>query len=81
MGHTLRKLSRRVTTLVQTLSRSESGAKSYARPKSQESKPGQIKDSTLKVPGKRAIWMQARWRVAENTIWGKVLASPESRPW
>jgi hypothetical protein len=32
-------------------------ARSYDCPKSRESKPGQFRDSTLRVPGKRAIWM------------------------
>jgi hypothetical protein len=59
----------------------EFGVKSYERPKSRESKPGQFRDSTLGVPGKRTIWMQVRRRAAENTIWGKVVASPESGPW
>jgi len=81
MRHTIEKLSRRVTTLVQTSSRSEFGVKSYERPKSRESKPGQFRDSTLGVPGKKTIWMQVRRRAAENTIWGKVVASPESGPW
>jgi hypothetical protein len=39
------------------LVRSELGARSYERPKSWESKPGQFQDSILGVPGKRAIWM------------------------
>jgi len=56
-------------------------ARSYERPKSQESKLGQFRDSTLEVPRKRAIWMQVRWRSAKNTIWGKVVASLESGPW
>jgi hypothetical protein len=30
---------------------------------------------------KRAIWARARWNNTENIIWGKVVASPESRPW
>jgi len=30
---------------------------------------------------KRAIWMQVRRRAVENTIWGRVVASPESGPW
>jgi hypothetical protein len=30
---------------------------------------------------KKAIQMWVRWSSAENTIWGKVVASPESRPW
>jgi len=29
----------------------------------------------------KAIWMRALWRGANNTIWGKVVASPESGPW
>ncbi len=79
--HTVEKLLRRATTLVETLSRSEFGVRSYERPKSQESKPGQFRNFTLGVPGKRAIWMQVPWRAAENTIWGKVMASPESGLW
>jgi hypothetical protein len=42
---------------------------------------GQFRDSNLGVPRKRAIWMWPRWRAAENTIRGKVVASPESGPW
>jgi hypothetical protein len=56
------------------------GKKLWA-PKIPESKLGQFRDSTLGVPGKKAIWMQVRQRAAENTIWGKVVASPESGPW
>jgi hypothetical protein len=41
----------------------------------------QFWDSTLGVPGKRAIWMQVRQRATENTIWGKVVASSESGSW
>jgi hypothetical protein len=29
----------------------------------------------------KAIWMWAPWGVTEYTIWGKVVASPESGPW
>ncbi len=64
--------------MVQTFSRSEFGAKSYERLNSRESKSGQFRDSTLGVSGKRAIWVQVRWKAAENTIWGEVVASPES---
>jgi hypothetical protein len=42
---------------------------------------GQFRDSNLGVPGKRALWMWLPRSNAENTIWGKVVASPESRPW
>jgi hypothetical protein len=47
----------RDTTLVQTSSQSKLRARSYERPKSRESKPGQFRDSNLGVPGKKAIWM------------------------
>ncbi len=40
--HIVGKLSRRVTTLFRTSTRSEVGAKSYERPKSRESKLGQF---------------------------------------
>jgi hypothetical protein len=33
------------------------------------------------APGQKAIWMWPLWRAAEYTIWGKVVASPESGPW
>jgi hypothetical protein len=75
------KLSRRATTLLQTSLQSEVGARSYECPKSRESNPGQFRDSSLGVMGKSAIWMWLPRSNAENTIWGKVVASPESRPW
>jgi hypothetical protein len=79
--HGVEKLSRRATRLVETLSQSEVGARRYDGPKFQESKPGQFQDSTLGVPGQRATWAWARWSNVENTICGKVVASPESGPW
>jgi hypothetical protein len=42
---------------------------------------GQFRDSHLGVPGQKAIWMRPPWSVAKYTIWGKVVASPESGPW
>jgi hypothetical protein len=30
---------------------------------------------------KKAIRMQVPWKGAKNTIWGKVVAFPESGPW
>jgi hypothetical protein len=62
------KLSRRATSSLQTLPQSKVGARSYERPKSRESKPGQFQDSTLGVLGQRAIWAWARWSNANNTI-------------
>jgi hypothetical protein len=39
------------------------------------------KDSTLGVLGQRAIRVWVQQSNAENTIWGKVVASPEFGPW
>jgi hypothetical protein len=79
--HTVGKLLRRATTLLQTSSQSEVWAGSYEFPKSRESKLGQFRDSSLGIPGIKAIWMRVPRSNAKNTIWGKVVASPESRPW
>jgi len=79
--HTLGKLLRRATSLLEISSQSEVWAGSYELPKSWESKPGQFRDSSLGIPRIKAIWMGV-WRSnVENTIWGKVVASPESGPW
>jgi hypothetical protein len=67
--------------LVQNSSRSEVGVRSYDGPKSRESKPGQFRDSTLGVLGQITTWAWAQWSNRKNIIWGKVVASPESRPW
>jgi hypothetical protein len=79
--HTVGKLLRRATSLLQTSSQSEVWARSYEFPKSRESKPGQFWDSSLGVPGIKAIWMRVPQSNVENTIWGKVVASPKSGPW
>jgi hypothetical protein len=57
------------------------GARSYEVPKSQESKLGQFRDSTLGVPRKKAIRMPLPWVNAENTIGSMVMASLEPGPW
>jgi hypothetical protein len=79
--HTVGKLSRRATSFLQTSSQLEVRARNYEMPKSRESKLGQFRDSHLGVPGQKSIWMWPLWSGAEYTIWGKVVASPESRPW
>jgi hypothetical protein len=33
------------------------------------------------VPRQKAIWMWSMWRGTKNTIRGKVVASPNFRPW
>jgi hypothetical protein len=42
---------------------------------------GKFRDSTLGVPGQRAIQVWVWQSNADNTIWGKVVASLESRSW
>jgi hypothetical protein len=42
---------------------------------------GQFRNSISGVPRICAIWMWPPLRAAENTIWGKVVASLESGPW
>jgi len=79
--HTIGKLLRRATTLLQSSSQSEVWAKSYGRAKSRESKPGQVRDSSLGVLGQKAIRMWVPQRGTKYTIWGKVLVSFESGPW
>jgi hypothetical protein len=79
--HTIGNLLRRATSLLQTSSQYEVWAGSYELPKSRESKPGQFRDSSLRVPRIKTIWMQVSQSNAENIIWGKVVASPEFGPW
>jgi len=40
-----------------------------------------VSDSSLGVPEQKAIRMWVSWRGTKYTIWGKVVASPESGPW
>jgi len=53
--HGVGKLSRRATIVVQTSLQSKVETGRYELPKSQDSNPGQFRDSSLGVPGKRAI--------------------------
>ncbi len=78
MLHTVGKLLKWATSLLEISFQSKVWAESYELPKSQKSKPGQSRDSSLGVPRIKAIWMQVRWSNAENTIWGKVVASLKS---
>ncbi len=65
--------------MVQTSLQSEVGTGRYEFPKSRESNLGQFRDS-LGVSRKSAIQMWLPRSNVENTIWGKVVASPESGP-
>jgi len=55
MRYTVEKLSRRATSLFQTSFQSKVWAKSYDLAKFRESKPGQFRNSSLGVPGQKAI--------------------------
>jgi len=41
----------------------------------------EFQDSSLRISRRKAIWMWVRRSNAQNTIWGKVVASPESGLW
>jgi hypothetical protein len=83
--HTVRKLSTRATTLLQTALRSEVCSQSYGASKSQESQLSGFQESRAgilcKSRERKTIWMWAPWRGPEYTIRGKVVASPKSGPW
>ncbi len=77
----IEKILRKATSLLWTSLQSEVWAESFDLRKFYESKPRQSRDSSLGVSGIKATWVRVRWSNAKNTIWGKVVASPESRPW
>jgi hypothetical protein len=79
--HAVGKLLRRVRSFLWTSFQYEVWAGSCDLPKLWESKSGQSWDSSLGVLGIKAILMRVRWSNAKNTIWRKVVASPESGPW
>ncbi len=76
--HTIGNLSTRDNTLLQTSPQSEVCTRSYGPPKSWEF---QFRKFQLGVLGQNDIWVQAPWLGTNNTIRGKVVASPKSRPW
>jgi hypothetical protein len=64
-----------------TSSQLEVWTRSYDLAKSWESKSRQFRDSSLGVPGQKTIQIWVPWRGTKYTIWGKVVASPESGLW
>jgi hypothetical protein len=76
--HIIGKLSTRATTLLLISSQSEIWAKNYSSAKWREFEPWH---SSLAVPRQKTIWVWVPRRGVENTILGKVVVSPESRPW
>jgi len=90
MQHTIGKLSRRATTLLETSLRIEVGARSYGRPNSRESKPGQFWDH-FGNPGKkchsdasaverhREYYMGGRWWLPPSSGHGESSESKVAR--
>jgi hypothetical protein len=60
MQHTVGKLLRKTTSLLQNSSQSEVWAGSYELSKSRESKPGQFRDSSLGVSDKKSFGCRSR---------------------
>ncbi len=79
--YTVGKLSTKAINLLQTSSRSQVWTKKYSLAKLQKSNLNSFETPLWESRDKKAIWMWASQRGIENTIWGKVVASPESRPW
>jgi len=79
--YTIGKLLMRTTTLLETSFRLEVWARNYGPAKLRESNFSSFGTPLWESRDKKAIWMWALRRGAENTIWGKVMASLESGPW
>jgi hypothetical protein len=60
---------------------SEVCTQNYGFPKSQEFQFWEFQDSHLGVLRQNDIWVVALWPSIENTIRGKVVASPKSKSW
>jgi hypothetical protein len=79
--HVIGKLSTTVTISVETSSRSEVCIRNYSPTKLQDFQPWRFQDSHLGIPRQKAIRMPLPLGGAKYTVWGKVVASPESGPW
>jgi len=75
--HTIRKLSTRATTLLQTSSQSKVYTQSYGPMKLPKSQLWEFWDSHLGVPGQNDIWVLVPWLGTKYIIKGKVVASPK----
>ncbi len=82
--HGVEKISTRATTLVETSLQLVTVVGSYKHSKSQDSNWdnfGTISGFQLESFGKKSHLDVALRRVVDNTIGGKVVASPKSGPW
>jgi hypothetical protein len=78
---TVEKILTKAITLLQKKIQLEVCKRSYGPPKLRGSQFQEFQDSNLGVLGQNDIWVLAMWSGTENTIKGKVVASPKSRPW
>jgi hypothetical protein len=79
--HIFGKISTRATTLFWTSLQSKVCTQSYGPPKLRKFQFRGFRDSNLGVLGQNDIWVLVPWPSTENTIRGKVLASPKSKLW
>ncbi len=80
MPHTIGKFLTRATTFLWTSLQLKVCTQSYGPPKLRESQFCEFRDSHLGVPGQNDIWVLVLWWGIKYTIWGKVVASPKSKP-
>ncbi len=55
--------------------------RSYGPPKCRKSQFWKLRDFQFGSPETNDIWMQPPWVITNNTIKGKVVATPKSGPW
>jgi hypothetical protein len=79
--HIVGKILIRAITLLYTSPQLEVYTQSYGPPKVRECQFREFRDSNLEVLGQNDIWVLAPWLGIENTIRGKVVASPKSGSW
>jgi hypothetical protein len=78
---TVEKFSTKATTLIENSFQSQVFTQSYGPPKLRESQFWEFWDSHLEITGQNDIWVLALWPSTNNTIRGKVVASPKFGPW
>ncbi len=79
--HIVEKFLTRAITFLYTSPQSNVCTQSYAPPQLRKSQFQEFRDSHLRIPRQNDIWVLAPWPSTENTIRGKVVASPKFRLW
>jgi hypothetical protein len=81
MPHIIGKLSTRAIALLHTSPQSKVNTTSYGLKSGGSFNFRNFKICDMGVSKQNDIWVQLLWPVIENTIRGKVVISPKSRPW